>query len=1096
VDAAGRKGLSAGTATPPDLPGDAPFLGTTAAGATRPRAFLEDAVSSRSDGPLAWPMRTTPGTNLHYKPNPINNIMTPRLRILRSVAWWLLASMLAAASGMAASAPTSTGIVTGRVVDVLSNHSLQGASVRVLGTSYEASTDPGGVYRLPPLPAGDYEIRVSYLGHEPTTRRITVAPGATVEANFALGSGVQVMDAFHVTSLLEGQARAINRQRAADTITTVIASDDSGNLPDRSVEDLLSRVAGISLSGGGGVTIRGASPELNTVMLDGERMSSAFEGAGGRLDSISDSSGENQGRDISVSNIDADLISSIEVVRAFPASMDADGIGGAVNLITRSAFDLRKPILRGRFDYTDNRIGGDAYGAAVTFGDVIGRDQRWGYIVNLSHTRDKAGFERGDISYNYTGFDFPYITSLGFRYQTRDVTNYGINATIDYKLSRATTLSFKGFFNRTEEELFSGRMTFSNLQGHNFATLTPDFQESLPVNMSLSASQSRINFQRHPSHFVRERDYYRFSFKGQTQANRFRLNYEANFDHAAAGQDGVRVTARTPGVSVVYGNVRNDTRAGWTIDRTDKQFPTIVLVNPYEPEKNGVLIPEAVVPDVVESTVTAKGRNYEQGYNARADVRIPWRLGGFPVTFDSGMKYRGKYRTAAPGWTRYQLGGNPARLALPIWDRPSEALFLEGGMTPPPLARGRYPVLGTFANPRAVLGWYQDKWAAQPPEQQVPEPHANTLIRVRLHEDVARNMRENFSAREDIFATYGMATVDIHRLRLLGGVRVEHTQNTYTGRQFNFAPLQTMKNVTALSAKSDYTNFFPNAIGTYRLTENHLLRAGISKTIARPNYAAMAPFVILPDDEDADDPSIVVEVGNPDLKAQQSLNFDLSYEWYFQPIGLFTLAGFQKNIDKFIYNSIKYENVLVNVALPDEPEELVEVTRQRSTKMNGADARLQGIEVSWQQHLKFLPSPFDGFGLNLNYTFIKGRSRIPDDITGAIRSYDFLFRQADEVYNAQLFYEKYRVRARVAVRHNGGYVSALTSSGNQRISPTAYWDASMQYTLGRGLTLFLESRNITRELTSRYVDAAAGATPTNWEYRNWGYRGGVRFNFR
>jgi hypothetical protein len=134
----------------------------------------------------------------------------------------------------------------------------------------------------------------------------------------------------------------------------------------------------------------------------------------------------------------------------------------------------------------------------------------------------------------------------------------------------------------------------------------------------------------------------------------------------------------------------------------------------------------------------------------------------------------------------------------------------------------------------------------------------------------------------------------------------------------------------------------------------------------------------------------------------------------------------------------------------------------------------------------------DGFGFNVNYTYVQGRSTTRDDLTGQLITSDYLSKQAEKVYNAQLFYEKYRFRARVAVRHNSGWTQATGNLGNTVIAPTSFWDASLQYLLTRNFTVFMEGRNLSKEITIRYVRSID--TPT-WQTQNWGYRGGVRFNF-
>jgi TonB-dependent receptor len=279
----------------------------------------------------------------------------------------------------------------------------------------------------------------------------------------------------------------------------------------------------------------------------------------------------------------------------------------------------------------------------------------------------------------------------------------------------------------------------------------------------------------------------------------------------------------------------------------------------------------------------------------------------------------------------------------------------------------------------------------------------------------------------------------------------------------------------------------------HRINENHVLRAGWTNTIARPNYAHLVPFESIPDEANELDDGSTIDIGNPDLKSQRSRNLDLSYEWYFQPVGLFTVAAFQKDIDKFSYQSIRNEIRLVDAADEGQPPDIVEVPVRIRSQRNGADARLRGVEISWQHQLSFLPSPLDGLGFNANYTLTEGRSRIPDDLTGGFTTLDYMFRQAEDVRNFQVYYEKYRFNVRVGQRYNAGWNQNVSDTGNVVVNPTTYWDASVRYNLTKNFTLYVEAKNFTKELLTWYF--MTPETPTEWQIPDYGYRGGVRFRF-
>jgi TonB-dependent receptor len=123
---------------------------------------------------------------------------------------------------------------------------------------------------------------------------------------------------------LQGQSKALNQQKSSINVTNIISSDQVGRFPDANVGDALKRIPGISVQYDQGEarfgTIRGARPEYNSVTIDGDRIPSA----------------EAETRAIQLDLVPSDMVQSIEVNKVVTSDMDADAIGGSVNLVTKS----------------------------------------------------------------------------------------------------------------------------------------------------------------------------------------------------------------------------------------------------------------------------------------------------------------------------------------------------------------------------------------------------------------------------------------------------------------------------------------------------------------------------------------------------------------------------------------------------------------------------------------------------------------------------------------------------------------------------------------------------------------------------------------
>ena len=137
-------------------------------------------------------------------------------------------------------------VLTGKVTDVSGEAPLQGAIISIDGTNRSTSTDRFGEYRIANLPAGDYSVTVSYVGANDVSRSVSV-PEAGTSLDFTVGRDVRYLDNILVVGSAAAQAGAINQQRAADSIISVVDSDGLGNFPDTTVADSLQRVPGLSI---------------------------------------------------------------------------------------------------------------------------------------------------------------------------------------------------------------------------------------------------------------------------------------------------------------------------------------------------------------------------------------------------------------------------------------------------------------------------------------------------------------------------------------------------------------------------------------------------------------------------------------------------------------------------------------------------------------------------------------------------------------------------------------------------------------------------------------------------------------------------------
>ena len=193
-----------------------------------------------------------------------------------------MTSLLGAASMMAlAAGAAQAGEITGRVTESTGTVGLQGAIVRISETGQTVSSARDGSFRLSNVPAGDFTLMVDYLGADAQTRSVTlISADDQVETNFVLGADVAADDNILIIGQRGQLTSALNRQRAAAGLISVLSADAVDRLPDENVAEAARRIAGVNVLNDQGegrfVSIRGIDPNLNTTCRPRKRTTARF----------------------------------------------------------------------------------------------------------------------------------------------------------------------------------------------------------------------------------------------------------------------------------------------------------------------------------------------------------------------------------------------------------------------------------------------------------------------------------------------------------------------------------------------------------------------------------------------------------------------------------------------------------------------------------------------------------------------------------------------------------------------------------------------------------------------------------------------------
>ncbi len=257
----------------------------------------------------------------------------------------------------------------------------------------------------------------------------------------------------------------------------------------------------------------------------------------------------------------------------------------------------------------------------------------------------------------------------------------------------------------------------------------------------------------------------------------------------------------------------------------------------------------------------------------------------------------------------------------------------------------------------------------------------------------------NFDLTERVAAAYVMNSLDLtSRARFVAGVRIEQTHVDTTSFDSN-------TNLEDYRAGGDYVDVLPSVALRYAVSENASVRLVYSRALSRPNPQDMAQAVS-PVDTTQNPPT--VSLGNPNLKAEHANNYDVLFEQYFKPLGLFQAGYFYKDLTDPI------------IATQTRPASGPYAGYLVSQPGNAGSATLQGLEVAYQQHWGFLPGLLGGLGISANYSYttsvargLPGRTDTPA-----------LLRQAPHTWNISPTYDRGRVSIRLGMSYNGANIYA------------------------------------------------------------------------
>lgn len=918
-----------------------------------------------------------------------------------------------------------SGIISGKVTESEGGLSLPGATLKLnIGNKY-ATTNNNGEFEFLNVPFGTYEIEVTYIGYEKEKQTVTVDSKKGTVVKFVLGStSNELKEVVIIGDRLRGQAKAINKQKTNQNITNVISSDQVGRFPDANIGDALKRVPGITMQNDQGearnIIVRGLAPSLNSVTLNGDRIPSA----------------EGDNRNVQMDLIPADMISTIEVSKTLTSDMDADAIGGSVNLITRATPNGERISATLAGGYSPIRDKGN-YTAGFVYGNRF-LDKKLGVVFSASYNNNNFGSDNVEGVWLQGKKDQVYMGEYDIRkYDVQRVRNSFALAT-DYKFNQNNFIYVNAMYNF--------RNDFENRYRTRYRSIKPtyDANDDITGYTGDIRRQTKGGDEDNKNTRLEKQIVQNYAIGGENLLSE-KLDMDWAVNYAVASED--RPNERY----IEY----QQTKLKLQADFSNESFPLITT-------------PTGDSSDKFSFRTLTDNHNFteETELGVKINFRVP-----FSVIEDQKGRLRFGARARIKDKVRdnifYQYTPTPAFGTL----NTVPTSFYGGENFQP----GSQYIPGTFAS-SSFLGSLDLNNASAFKKVAVP----------------AEYLPLNYNAKENIFASYIRWDQDFNlNLSMILGVRLENTNIDYTA---NYS-IDGKTLVGEVNNKNSYTNVLPSVAFKYNGKGDWVYRAAFTTALARPNYYALSPFINVVPGDDAE-----VIAGNPDLKATYSYNFDLMAEKYYKSVGLLSGGVFYKNLQDFIYTYIDNDYTRNEFAadFPEQPNPIPAVdpgTWSLNQQRNGESVDVYGFEVAWQRQFDFIPGTFfKGLGIYLNYTFTESKANGITNSDGEIRTDVGLPGAAPHMFNGSLSWENKRFSARISLNYTADYLDELGGDAfdDRFYDKQLFLDANASYQITKSLRVFAEANNLTNQ-PLRYYQGISSRT-MQMEYYQARYNFGLKFD--
>lgn len=829
-----------------------------------------------------------------------------------------------------------------------------------------------------------------------------------------------------VTGIRASIANSVEQKRRSTSIVEVISAEDIGKLPDQSIAESLSRLPGLATQRLDGrasvVSIRGLAPDFTTTLLNGREQVSTNNNRGVELDQYPS---ELLNGAVVYKTPDASLIGQalggtidLKTVRplAYGRRAIAVGVRGEINDLGRLNPDISNRGYRVNISYIDSTADG-TLGWAIGYARMVSptaeeRWQAWGYPNHSDGNLVIGGAK-------------PYVKSNRL---TRD----GAMAVLEYQPDDRLHMTLDGYWSRFNDEQRLRGLELPFAWGGQGETLLPGY--TVQNGLITSGRWSNVKAVLRNDIVHRNSEIFAGGLNvAYKTSDTLTLEADASFSKLKKTEENIEIYA---GTGRGAANGVRDTMG-------------------FELNPDGVI---RFSPTLDYADATLFQLTDPRGWCGRP---------GFPGNCQDGFINAPQVKdplAALRVQATQELGTNSIRIGVNYSQR-KKSLDDEGYV----LTHDNYP-----ANTAIPADYLYDPVSLD----FIGIPAMVAFDSARYFADgnytltaesgwTSGRLTNSFEITEKVLTGFGQFNIDAQDVRGNVGVQIVYTDQRGDG--FAASNQNGTTVVDPLTSGDTYTDILPSMNLNFELAPNMFIRFGAARVLARPRLDQLNPGVGFSYDQSrALNTSInsspwSATIGNMKLRPLIADSVDLALEKYFGRGGYFSISGFYKYLESFIY---RQSDVFDFTGYPYTGP-VAPAIRQGivSQWQNAGGGRVYGGELSGSLPFATLTPALDGFGVLVSGSYTSSHVSLgggaPTTLPGL----------SEWVVNSTLYYEKHGFQARVSGRYRSEFLAEVQGLSLVRDLVSAKGEFLVDAQIGyefrsgalKGLSILATGSNLTDE---------------------------------